>query len=78
MSVIIGMEYKKSQKRAKELKTFLLELDSICDTLYNRLEFSGVWDSLMLLEDIRVKYYTEYYEHDKILSIRKRLNEKKS
>ena len=72
MSVIYGLDLKKSQKRAKELKSFLLELDSICDNLYNRLDYNGVWESLMKLEDVRIQYYTEFYEHDKIVSLRGR------
>jgi hypothetical protein len=67
MNNVYDLEYKQSEKRSEELKTFLLELDSICDILYNRLEFVGVWDSLMKLEDVRVKYYIEFYEHDQIV-----------
>lgn len=70
MSVLYDFEFKKALKRANELKGFLLELDSICDQLYNRLEFSGVWESLMQLEDVRVRYYTEYYEHNNLLKLK--------
>ena len=70
MSVIYGFEYKRAKKRVEELKGFLLELDSICGKLYNRLDYSGVWESLMKLEDVRVRYYIEFYEHDKIVRLR--------
>jgi hypothetical protein len=70
MSIIYGLEYKQAQKRAKELKSFLLKLDSICDTLYDNLEFSGVYESLLKLEDVRVRYYVEFYEHDKIVRLK--------
>jgi len=77
MSVTYGFAYKKAKKRADELKVFLLELDSMCDKLYNKLDYSGVWDALMKLEDVRVRYYTEFYEHDKIVRLRGNKNEKK-
>lgn len=67
MSVLIKIDHKKSEKRARELKSFLLELDSVCDKLYNRLEYEGIWDLLMDLEDVRIKYYVEYYEHQEII-----------
>lgn len=70
MSVIHSIEYKRAQKRANEIRVFLLELDSVCDTLYNRLEYNGVWETLMQLEDVRVKYYTEFYEHKKIITLK--------
>jgi hypothetical protein len=70
VSVSYGFEYKRAKKRAEELKGFLIELDSICDKLYNRLDYSGVWESLMKLEDVRVRYYIEFYEHDKIVRLR--------
>lgn len=70
MSVIFGLEYKKSKKRAEEIHGFLLELDLVADILYNRLEFSGVWETLMKLEDVRVQYYTEFYEHNKIVELK--------
>jgi hypothetical protein len=77
MSISYALEYKKSKKRIKELKTFLLELDSICDTLYNRLDYKGVWDSLMKLEDVRVQYYTEFYEHDMVVKSKGKINDQK-
>ena len=76
MSVIYTLEYKKSKKRAAELKAFLLELDLICDKLYNKLEFTGVWEALNRLEDVRIQYYTEFYEHDKIVSLKGRIDDK--
>lgn len=66
MSVINSLDYQRSKRRAKELKGFLQELDSICDRLYNRLDYSGVWDALMKLEDVRVQHYVEFYEQNKI------------
>jgi predicted patatin/cPLA2 family phospholipase len=74
MSVIYGLEYKKAEKRVKELRTLLLELDSICDTLYNRLEYNGIWETVMKLEDVRVKYYTEFFEHEKIVNLKGKKN----
>ena len=38
MNNIYDLDYSQSRKRAEELKTFLLELDSICDTLYNKFK----------------------------------------
>lgn len=66
MSIINSLDYQRSKRRVKELKGFLQELDSICDRLYNRLDYSGVWDALMKLEDVRVQYYVEFYEQNKI------------
>ena len=70
MSVINSLDYQRSKRRAKELKGFLQELDSICDKLYNRLDYKGVWDALMKLEDVRVQYYVEFYENNKIVQLR--------
>lgn len=63
---------KKAENRAKELKEFLTELDSIADKLYNRLEYKGVWDMLMELENVRVQYYVEFHEHQRIIRLRGR------
>lgn len=70
MSVITTLNSKISKKKARELKEFLLELDSICDKLYNRIEVPGIWNVLMKLEDIRIQKYVEYYEHNKISQLR--------
>ena len=67
MSVVYTLEKKMSQKRIVELTDFLIELDSMTDKLYNRLEYRGVWEALLALEDVRVRYYTEYYEHEQFL-----------
>jgi len=64
MNVVNAIEYKKAQKRLKEIRPVILELDSICDTLYNRVDVNGVWAALMKLEDIRVQLYIEYFEHE--------------
>jgi len=64
---VINLNVKQTEKRIKELRMFLHELDVIADNLYNRLEFAGVWDTLMKLEDIRARYYVEYYEHEQLL-----------
>lgn len=67
---IISLEYKKSKKRTQELKSFLLKLDSICDTLYNNLEYDGVWEALMKVEDVRIKYYVEFFEYNRIVELK--------
>lgn len=69
-------EYKKSQKRHKELEDLLIKLDLVADTLYDLIGYDGVWDTILSLEDVRVKYYVEFIEHDLILNGRK--NVKKS
>lgn len=71
-SVILDFNSRQAQKRARELKVFLTELDNICDTLYNRLEYKGVWETLMSLEDVRVKYYCEWHERNKVTSFKRR------
>jgi len=76
MSVIHSLEHKQAKKRAKELKEFLLELDLICDKLYNRLDFKGTLEALMKLEDVRVHYYTEFFEYDRVVTLRRKLNDK--
>jgi hypothetical protein len=67
MSVVYVMERKKSEKRIKELTEFLIDLDSMADKLYNKLEYRGVWETLMKLEDVRITYYIEYHEHNEFL-----------
>lgn len=67
---VTDINVRKSEKRMEELKHFLFELDSMADKLYARLEFKGVWDILMKLEDTRVQYYVEYYEHERILKLK--------
>lgn len=62
MNNIYALENKQITKRAEELTNFLLELDLICDQLYNRTEYNGVLDTLMKLEDVRITYYIELYE----------------
>jgi hypothetical protein len=69
MSKTYDLDYKRTKKKAEDLKSFLLELDSIADKLYNRLEYDGVWETIMNIEDVRVKYYTEFYEYSKIIEI---------
>ena len=69
MSKTYDLDYKRNKKKAEDLKSFLLELDSIADKLYNRLDYDGVWEMIMKIEDVRVKYYTEFYEYSKIIEI---------
>jgi hypothetical protein len=69
------MEYQRSQKRAKELKSLLFELDSVADVLYNNINYNGVWDLLQHFEEVRIKYYVEFYEHDKIVQDKGKINE---
>jgi len=76
MSDIYDINTKHREKNVKKLNDFLIELDSICDKLYNRLEFSGVWDVLLELEDVRVRYYVELYEQRKILELKRKRNVK--
>ena len=70
MSLTDALELKRAQKRVKELRQFLIELDSICDTLYDKLEYKGVWDALMELEEVRVQYYTEFYENETFINLK--------
>ncbi len=62
MSEPTNIKYKQLEKYAKDLSVFLIELDSVCDILYNRMEYDGVFDVLMTLEDVRVRYYIEYFD----------------
>lgn len=73
-SDVHDITYTIGNKRLKELAAFLIELDSIADTLYNKLEYNGVWETLMSLEDVRVRYYVEYHEQKKILSLKGKRN----
>lgn len=61
-------------KRKKELQSFLSELDNIADRLYDKLEFNGVFETLMSLEDVRIRYYMELYEQNRILSLKEKQN----
>lgn len=70
MKNIITLKNKYSLKKAEELRCFLLELDDICDILYSRLKYDGVWETLMKLEDVRIKYYTEFFEYSKIVELK--------
>lgn len=69
MNNLYDLEYKKAKKRAQEIKEFLLELDSICDKMYNRLGYDGVWEALNKLEDVRINYYTQFYEYSNIIKL---------
>lgn len=71
MSVVYDFNFRQAEKRAKELKVFLSELDNVCDKLYNRLEYKGVWETLMKLEEVRVQYYVEYHENMKITKLKR-------
>lgn len=72
MSDVYSLEAKKAKKEAERIKEFLFELDSVCDTLYNRLEYDGIWDVLMQLENVRINYYIQFYEYDNISKDRKK------
>lgn len=70
--VIIDFNFRQAEKRAKELKVFLTELDGICDILYNRLQYKGVWETLMSLEEVRVQYVVEHYEQSKVTRFKRK------
>lgn len=70
--VIIDFNFRQAEKRAKELRVFLSELDNVCDILYNRLEHNGIWETLMCLEDVRVKCYVEYHEQLKVTQFKRK------
>lgn len=63
---VLPIEGKLAEKKAQELRGLICDLDSICDILYSRLDYSGIWDVLMELEEVRVKYYTEFFEYDQL------------
>ena len=67
MSGVLEIDTLRAKKRAEELTKFILELDNICETLYHRLEHVGVWQALMRLEDVRIRYYIECYEIKQLL-----------
>lgn len=69
---VISLDYKKSKNRAKELKSFLLKLDSVCDVLYDNLNYDGMWDVIDKIESVRVKYYLEYHEYQNVVEMRKK------
>ena len=68
MSGVYNIDDKKAEKRIIQLTEFLIELDSVCDILYNRLEYDGIYSSLMKLEDVRIMYYVELREHEEALN----------
>lgn len=70
MSEVSTLDVKRSQKRMKELRKFLIDLDNVCDTLYASLEYDGIWEALMELEDVRVKYYIEFYAHETLVNLK--------
>ena len=70
MGEVNELEIKRSEKRLKELRKFLIDLDNVCDTLYASLEYDGIWEALMELEDVRVKYYIEFYEHETLIKLK--------
>lgn len=67
MSVIYALEYKLAEKRVKELIGFLTELDEVCDSLYDMINYDGIFDILMYLEEVRIQYYMELFEHQEFL-----------
>lgn len=70
-------EFKKAEKKADQMLDFLLELDNITNTLYNRLEYPEVWNLVQHLEDVRIKYYVEFEELNNLLKDKENLNVKK-
>lgn len=70
------LELKRISRKEKELRKFVSQLDTIGEILYNNLEYEGVWDLLMKLEDTRVRYYIEHYDTEAELN-KRGLNVKK-
>lgn len=66
MSVINVFEYKHAKKKREEIEAFLLQLDTMCDTLYNNLDKKGVWQLVNQIENVRIENYVLWYEYDQI------------
>lgn len=71
---VININYKQSERKAQELKELLLDIDRVCDILYNRLDYEGVWETILCLEDVRVQYYVEWFEHEMIVQTKGKNN----
>ena len=59
-------------KKADKLKLFLVDLDDICGKLYSNLQYTGVWNVLLKLEDIKTTQYVEYIEIKKYLETKEK------
>lgn len=68
MKVIDSFEYKRTKEKIKELESFLSQLDTVSDLLYNNMNKKGVWDILMLIEEVRIENYVLYYEYKRSLN----------
>ena len=64
MSVITHLSDIKNKKRAEELHQLLMELDLIVENLYKIVEHNGILSLILKAEDLRVRYYLEWYECD--------------
>lgn len=66
------LELKRMKNKAEKLANWLSQLDTICDLLYNSLEYDGVWEVIDKLEDVRVRYYIEHYDCRKMIRIKEK------
>lgn len=64
MSVITHIDEIKNKKRAEELNKLLMQLDIMVDKLYNLIEYDGILTLILNTEELRVRYYLEWYECD--------------
>lgn len=59
--------YRRAEARVKELEPLLDELDRLCEIVYNNLGNAGMWNILNVAEDVRIGYYLEHYECQRIV-----------
>lgn len=67
MSVVDVFEYKYAKRKRDEIESFLIQIDTICDILYNNLEYKGVWGLIDKIEDVRIENYVLWHEYDQII-----------
>lgn len=71
MKVVDAFEYKRAKEKRDKLKHLLKELDLVGEILYNNMEYSGVWELIKHLEEIRIYYYIDFHEANEIVKQRK-------
>lgn len=71
------LEYKRAKARKEELEPYLKELDKLSDFLYNFLHLRLSFSILEVVEDVRIQYYMELNELNKILNSNQRISKLK-
>jgi len=75
MSIHDGLKYKKALKTVQELELLLLDIDKASEYLYDNIQYPEIWDLIIQLEEVRVKYFVEYHENCLIAESKGKIDE---